>query len=72
MGLTLLPHIIIIIIIIFIHSLGLFLEKFLERLLKDKALAASAAQALRKPRLCSLPLSSPYADNKNGELGKQG
>lgn len=69
MGLTLLPCII---IIIFIHSLGLFLEKLLEGLLKDKAVALYAAQALRKPRTCSLPLSSPCADNKNGELGTQG
>lgn len=69
MGLTLLPGII---IIIFTHSLGLFLGKLLERLLKERAVALYAAQALRKPRLCSLPLSSTCAGQKNGELGTQG
>lgn len=40
MGLTLLP----LIIIIFIHSPGLFLEKLLRRLLKGKAVAPYAAR----------------------------
>lgn len=69
MEMTLLPCII---IIIFIHSPGLFLEKLLEGLLTDKAVVLYAAQAFRKPRMCSLPLSSPCAHNKNGELGTQG
>lgn len=69
MGLTLLPHMI---IIIFIHSPGSFPGTAPREVLKDKAVALYAAQALRKPRPCSLPLSSPCADNKNGELGTQG